>query len=72
MNSKHDRENGDEVALSTSTLERRHEGPKRARLSVTMAPELARALRDAAAEQGLPLTHVIEDALAERFSTRNP
>jgi hypothetical protein len=72
MNTEHERENGDEMALSTSTLERRHEGPKRARLSVTLAPGLVRALREAAAEQGLPLTHVIEDTLAERFSTSNP
>ncbi len=55
------------MTLSISTLERRHEGPKRARLSVTLAPDLARALREAAADRDMPLTHVIEDSLAAAF-----
>ncbi len=60
------------MTLSISTLERRHEGPKRARLSVTLAPELARAVRKVAADRGLPLAHVIEDTLAERFGPARP
>ena len=62
------------AVTTTSTLgpERRHEGPKRARLSVTLAPELSRALRKAAAERGVALSWVIEDALAERFVADRP
>ena len=54
--------------MAYTALERRHEGPKRARLSVTLAPELSRALRKAAAERGVALSWVIEDALADACS----
>lgn len=54
--------------MATMTMpERRHEGPKRARLSVTVAPDLARALREAAAERGVAVSWIIEDALADRL-----
>lgn len=54
------------------TILRRREGPKRERLSVTLAPALARKLRDIAADQGIALTWVIEDALAEKFGPDKP
>lgn len=53
-------------------LDRRHEGPKRARLSVTVAPGLARALREMAADRGVALSWVIEDALAEKVGSARP
>jgi hypothetical protein len=57
---------------NVETILRRREGPKRERLSVTLAPGLARKLRDIAADQGIALTWVIEDALAEKFGRDKP
>ena len=50
--------------MAYATLERRHEGSRRAKLSVTIAPQLERAIRDAAAERGVALSWLIEDTLA--------
>lgn len=50
--------------MAYATLERRHEGPKRAKISMTIAPQLERAIRDAAAERGVALSWLIEDTLA--------
>jgi hypothetical protein len=46
------------------TLTRRHEGANRAKMTVTIAPQLARAIRDAAAEQGVAVSWFIEDTLS--------
>ena len=50
--------------MAYTALERRHEGPRRAKLSVTIAPQLERAIREAAAARGVALSWLIEDTLA--------
>lgn len=50
--------------MAYTTLERRREGPRRAKVTVTIAPQLDRAIRDAAAERGVALSWFIEDTLS--------
>lgn len=46
------------------TLARRHEGPNRAKMTMTIAPQLAQAIRDRATEQGVAVSWFIEDTLS--------
>jgi hypothetical protein len=50
--------------MAYTTLVRRREGPRRAKISMTIAPQLDKAIRDAAAERGVALSWLIEDTLA--------